>query len=127
MTLLAELTSEFPWGVLLLTDVGSKEQIPEWASPEDQVTSAASALVVRVRHGDEGPVTVRVWSGGAEGIGEGGLPTFEGTLRVESGVLRVSNALGEEAKDIPVPAGQRAISIFADEPVEATVIDVVLR
>jgi len=30
--LLGELTAAFPWGVLLVTDDASSEQIPSWAS-----------------------------------------------------------------------------------------------
>ena len=53
----AELEAEFPYGVLLITDAESAEQIPSWDSPEEPVAVAASALVVRVRHADEGEVT----------------------------------------------------------------------
>jgi hypothetical protein len=35
----AELEAEFPYGVLLITDAESTEQIPSWDSPEEPVAS----------------------------------------------------------------------------------------
>lgn len=64
--LLGELDVGFPWGVLVLTDQRSTEEIPSWASDEDQVTHSATAAVVRVRHQDEGEVIVRVWDDDSE-------------------------------------------------------------
>lgn len=77
--------AEFPWGVLLLTDSASREMIPTWASPEVTVAVAQTALVVRVRHADDGPVDVRaVHSASAV---RGSL-VWDGRISVHSGVLR---------------------------------------
>src|ERR1017187_3251200 len=57
---LAELTAGFKWGVLLVKDANSTEQIPNWSSPDEQVTAANSALVIRVMPDDEGNVDVQV-------------------------------------------------------------------
>ncbi|NEA31075.1 hypothetical protein [Streptomyces sp. SID13031] len=123
MTVLAELTADFPWGVLLVTDAESSEQIPEWSSPREQVASALTALVVRVRHADEGPVTVRVLNGSEEARG---VRIYEGSLSVPSGLLRVSDAVGSEAVEVSLAAGLSRLTIHADEPSEATFIEVVL-
>ena len=56
----AEFQAGFPWGVLLITDAESKEEIPSWATADDQVAVAATALAVRVMHEDDGEVAVRV-------------------------------------------------------------------
>lgn len=121
--MLGVLTAEFPWGVLLISDRGSTEQIPEWDSPQDQVTGGATCLLVRVRHADEGPVTVRVWDGTHE---VAVLPTAVRLIDSFSGRLVVSDALGDQSIDISVPAGTREIAIFLNRPVEATEVDVVV-
>jgi hypothetical protein len=54
------LEAEFPYGVLLIPDAESKEEIPSWDSAEEQVAVAGSALVVRVQNADEREVTVRI-------------------------------------------------------------------
>ena len=57
--LLGELRAGFPWGVLLVTDDESTDEIPSWKSDEEQVTHSATAAVARVMHQDEGDVTVK--------------------------------------------------------------------
>jgi hypothetical protein len=79
------LTAEFPYGILLVTDATSTEPIPSWDSAEEQVAVAGSALVVRVRHADEGEVTVRVQDAPADV--SGGL-IFTGEIAVPSGWVR---------------------------------------
>ena len=123
MTALAEFIADFPWGVLLVTDPGSSELIPDWSSPDEMVTAAQSALVVRVRHADEGSVAVRVLDAQPETAGE---LVFDGILQVSSGSLRVSDALGDAFVDVPTPFGSVPVRLFADEVSEATKIVVVV-
>lgn len=122
MTVLAALDADFPWGVLLVTDASSTEQIPDWSSSEEMVTAARSALVVRVRHADEGTVAVRVLD--AE-PGTGRM-VFDGALQVVSGILRVSDATGDSAVDVPAHSGSLRLRLFADDVSEATTVDVVV-
>jgi hypothetical protein len=117
------LTAEFPYGVLLVTDATSTEPIPSWDSAEEQVAVAGSALVVRVRHADEGDVTVRVHDAPADV--SGGL-IFTGEIAVPSGVLRVSDALGNNAAEVGVTPGLLPLQLYADSNVEASVIHLVL-
>lgn len=121
--LVAELCAEFPWGVLLATDASSSEQIPSWASAEDQVAVASTALVVRVMHQDDGEVTIRVWDEPSEVRGD---LAFSGELQVPSGSLRVSDAVGNRAIKLPVDAGPVAVDIFTDAPGEASEVHLVL-
>ncbi|HSH62351.1 MAG TPA: hypothetical protein VK988_22405 [Acidimicrobiales bacterium] len=93
---LGEIEAEFPFGILLVTDEGSSEVIPEWGSPEEQATCADSAAVVRVRHADEGRVTVRIWDDEREVVG---ALAFDGRLTIESGTVKVSDALGSVGHD----------------------------
>jgi hypothetical protein len=120
--LLAELHTGFPWGVLLVTDAESTEQIPSWASADEQVAAAATALVVRVMHRDDGDVAVRVWSGVAGAVGD---RVFSGPIAVPSRVLRVSDALGEDAVDIGIPSKRARVEIFTDDAAEASEVHLV--
>lgn len=121
--LLGEIEASFPWGVLLVTDDSSTEQIPQWTSEQEQVTHAKTALVVRVLHQGEGSVQVRVWN--TSGDVRGRL-TFSGIIDVASGVLRVSDALGDEVLRLPVAVGPHSVEIYADSLQEASEVHVVL-
>lgn len=123
MTLLGELQAGFPWDVLLLTDEDSAEAIPTWTSNDEQVTTSATAAVVRVLHRDEGDVTVRVWDDGS--AVSGGL-VFTGVLALESGVMTVSDAEGESILRVPVGIGLASVEVYTDAPVEASHVDVVV-
>ncbi len=120
---IGELEAEFPFGVLLVTDESSSELIPEWSSAEEQVTSADSAAVVRVRHADEGPIRVRIWDD--ERVVAGAL-AFDGRFKIESGTVKVSDALGSAAVTIPIESGTRRLKIFVNSAVEADQVDLVI-
>lgn len=123
MTAVANLTADFPWGVLLVSDADSTELIPESTSLDEMVASGESALVVRVRHADEGSVSVRALEAQAEAIGE---LVFDGVLQVSSGTLRISDAVGDEAIDVGASVSPVRLRLFADERSEATSIEVVI-
>lgn len=122
--LLAELRSPFQFGVLLVTDSASTDPIPSWTTPDEQVTSTRSALVMRVLHADEGECTVKVWDDDKD---VSGRLAYSGSIEVPSGVLRISDALGSVASELALDPGLYAIEIFADAAVEATSVHVVLR
>lgn len=122
--LLAELRAQFPYGVLLITDAASVEPIPSWTTPEDQVTVARTALVVRVLHGDEGETNARIVS--ADGEASGAL-IFAGQIDLPSGIVRLSDATGNVTVDAKIRQGRHAVRIFADSTVEASALDVVLE
>jgi hypothetical protein len=119
----AKLDARFPYGVLLITDSTSIEPIPSWATPDEQVAVADTAFVIRVLHGDEGEVAVRVWD--SESDAHGGL-SFSGETDLPSGALRVSDAMGGVAAEADIGAGRRSVSIFADSNVEASAVHLVL-
>lgn len=118
-----QLEAEFPWGVLLLTDSTSREVIPSWTSHEATVAVAETALVMRVLHGDEGCVDVRVVR--SVSAVRGG-PVFDGWIEVESGALRLSDALGDQAVELQLVPGRHRVRLFSDDPLEGTQVDVVL-
>lgn len=121
--LLGELHAGFPWGVLLVTDEESTDEIPSWTSDEEQVTHSVTAAVARVRHQDEGDVTIQIWD---DGSSVRGALAFAGVLNLASGVLRVSDALGESTVRISLAAGPTNLEIYTDSAVEATHVDLVV-
>lgn len=119
----AELEAGFPWGVLLVSDADSREEIPSWAADEAQVAAASTALVVRVTHEDNGEVAVRVLDDVSEAKGE---VAFSGSLMVPSGRLRISDALGARAIELEIENRSVELSIHTDDPAEAAQVDLVL-
>lgn len=119
----SELIAEFPWGVLLVTDSQSSEQIPNWASPSETVATASSALVVRVRHADEGAVVVRVLPDLSDARGQ---MVFDGILKVDSGALQISDALGGSTITYEVSTDDHRVRILTDSPTEATEVDLIV-
>lgn len=121
--LMAQLTVEFPWGLLLVTDQASTELIPPDASP-DPVIAVRTSLVMRVEHPDDGAVAVRLWSGRHDVAGS---PIFVGELAIDSGILKISDVLGQNAVLTAVPVGTHGIAIFADDARGATQVDLVVE
>ncbi len=64
--LVGTLEGDFQFGVLLVTDQDASDIIPSWGTTEEQVVSSESAVVIRVRHADEGSVVIRIWDDEAE-------------------------------------------------------------
>jgi hypothetical protein len=121
--LLGELEAGFPMGVLLVGDERATDEIPSWTSNEEKVTHSPTAAVVRVRHQQEGNVTVWVWD---DGSAVRGWRAFAGVLGVESGVLTVSDAYGDSMLRVPVGVGPTSLQIYTDPENEATHVDLVV-
>jgi len=56
--MLAELRTHFPYGVALVTDSQSTEEIPQWESDSAQVASAKTASALKIRHEVDGSASV---------------------------------------------------------------------
>jgi hypothetical protein len=121
---LAELSGAFQWGILLVTDASSKEQIPDWSSPDEQVTAAGSALVVRVMPDVEGNVDVYVVNSDDE---VHGTRVFSGRLAVPSMMLKIGDALGGMTTSVALGKAEIGIDVFLDEPIEASAVSLLLR
>lgn len=123
MTDFASFSARFPWGLVVVTDHLSTEEVPEWSEPDQMVTSCSTGLVARVQHEQEGAVTVRVAS---EPPTSGDHEYFRGAIDTPSGTLRVSDALQEQTFfTIDVPE-RVSISIYADDSTNATRVNVVI-
>lgn len=118
-----EMVADFPWGLLLVTDADATGVIPSWDSDEQIVTASATALVVRIRHADEGDVVVRV----LESLeGSEGECVFDDPVRIASGVLRVSDALGRHVIDTAVEPGLHRVRVFVAPVDEAEKVELVI-
>ena len=106
-----------------MTDSRSREQVPQWASNDEQVTHGETVAVLRVMHQDEGEVVVRVWDDTSAVTGD---LVFRGSLHIGSGLLTVSDVLGEALLEIPTSAGLTGIAIYTDAETEATEVDVIV-
>lgn len=121
---LAELTAGFQWGVLLVKDANSTEQIPNWSSPGELVTAANSALVIRVMPDGEGNVDVQVVNDSKE---VRGTRCFSGHLAVPSKTLKVGDALGEQNVNVVLGKENIGVEIYLDEPIQATCVSLLIR
>jgi hypothetical protein len=121
--IIAEVRTTLPWGVLVIADERASEPVPEWSAQEDQVTATSATVVVRVRHEQEGDVTVHLCDGSGDLRGS---PTWSGTVDVSSGQLILSRATGEPLLRTAVRHGQVTVGIRLDPMTEATHVDVVI-
>lgn len=118
-----EMVANFPWGLLLVTDVDATDVIPRWDSDEQIATASETAVVVRIRHADEGDVIVRVLESLEESEGE---CVFDDRLRIESGILRVSDALGQNLIDTSVGPGFHRVRVFVTPVNEAERVELLI-
>jgi hypothetical protein len=122
--LLGELRASFPWGILLITDEGSKDPIPDWTTGADQITGSRSSIVIKIRHEVDGPALVRVWD--AEPPSPGAI-TDERVLTIASGILQISDALVDQAVRVPITTSSVRVKLIRSEPVYASEIDIVVE
>jgi len=122
--MLAELRAQFPFGVLLVTDDKSTEPIPGWSSEEQQVTSNATAMVIKIRHEADGPATVRIWD--EKPSARNRVELDDVTLESPSGVLRVSTATGEHAVRIAISVGSAHIRVLASAIHDPDEVDLIV-
>lgn len=121
--MLAELHTRFPFGVFLLSDDQSSDEIPEWANSQQQVTASRTALVGRIRHEQDGPATIRIWT---EPPPSAGGDVGAAVLEANSGLLRLSDAIGNRVLRVPVQSSSVYVRVLASEPSNAREIDLVI-
>ena len=120
--LLESLDARFPWGILVISDEGSAEAVPEWEGT-NPIAIAATTLVVKIEHEQEGPTTVHI----CRGAGDLDVPAaFSGSIRVDSGVVTVGDTTGDLLIRASVTPGILDLTILLDPPKHATHVDVVI-
>ena len=122
-TLIGTLEARFPWGLLLVSDEDSLDEIPPWQTDLEQVTSTATALVVRVQHEQEGTALVHVFKGSGDLPGE---PVFSGTISTSAGVITVGDAVGDQLIRVPGLAKSFTVDVLLNRPVSTTHVDLVI-
>lgn len=123
MTVLGEFSREFMPSVMFVGDEYTEDEIPDWTAPTDMVTASPSGLLLRVQHAVDGPVDVRVLTDPAEARYQ---CRFEGSIRVESGSLMLSDVSVTEPYRIALRAGVWRVRVFADDWANASAVDVVM-
>lgn len=123
--LLGELVAEFTREWCVLSDPDQFENLPDLASTEPRVVASLSAVAFPVLHGQTGePSTVRVHLGPAYFTGR---TAYEGTIHTANGRLRLSDMLGEHARQFAVAPGVHRVRIFVDELSAPGCVDVELH
>jgi hypothetical protein len=123
-----EVSANFGWGLLVISDRNSKDEIGEFASPTDRFLASSDAVVIRILHGQEGDVAVRVCSSRAERVGHGTPHHIAAvSIRVESGKLIIGNVLREAALTVDVPPGILEMDIYTNHLVDPDVVEIVYK
>lgn len=116
------MVTYFPWGLLVIGDPRSSEEIPEEKS-DAFVEAMRTCLVVAVEHEVEGPVCINA-SVGAEPVKPKGELDWEGSIEVGSGLLRFSDVEELDCLTFRVAPQIYRVRICSDRPVDPTKLDV---
>jgi hypothetical protein len=121
-SLIGSLSTSFPWGLILVTDHGSTDEVPSFPTARDTVAVGRNCLVVKVEHEQFGRAMVHVY----EGAGDlSGSPAFDGMIESASGVITVGDALGTSTVRVEVGEGPTRLQVHVDHPTEAGHVDIV--
>lgn len=125
MAVLAALKTDLTWGLVLVTDATSTEEIPELSEAGDGIVTAMdTGLIVRVQHPNDGLVRVRVVDAEANATGD---QVFDGELTIPSGRLRVSGVLQDSFVEVRTASTSPVrVKVFVDAP-QASLLDIVLE
>lgn len=125
MAVIAALKADLTWGLVLVTDAMSTEEIPQLSEAGDGIVTAMdTGLIVRVQHPNDGLVRVQVLDAEAEAAGD---QVFEGELIVPSGRLRVSGVLQDTYVEVGTTSSSPVrLKVFVDAP-QASLLDIVLE
>lgn len=117
-----EFTVNVPWGILKIEAVGGGSDIPDADSDGRPVSANEGCVTVTVLHGDFGPVRVRIGGPGDEG---GAILAFSGTIECPTGVLEISDIVGENSYfQLPIESGRVKISVELDKLEDAETVTI---
>jgi hypothetical protein len=127
--LAGSLTAELGWGLLVVSDSRADyRQLPgstRNATGREPVLASGDAVGISVLHGQDGPVTTRVWVGADEPNRRGKCDLGGCVLRLDSGSLVIGDVVNEETSVISMEPGAYSLRIGADSTVQPTEIDLV--
>ncbi|GAA0433898.1 hypothetical protein Aca07nite_01370 [Actinoplanes capillaceus] len=131
--LMAGMCQDLGWGLVFITDSAVEEAgLPsafETESDGRQVDfmSNETATVLRVRHGSDGDVEVRLWVGEEDWGNQGSHEIGVTTISVPSGMIKVSDVLEQKFIQVRIDPGTYRLQMNGDSPTEPAVVDLVLR
>ena len=118
------VTRTWPWGLALVVDPGSNDDLPT-SMDGANVVALSSGLVCAVRHEVEGAatVTVRVDSVLPDDL----VLDFAGSVVLLTGELAISDIERTECRTIAVAPGPYRAVVITDEPNEPTSVQIWLQ
>jgi len=118
---LASMHQNLGWGLVFVTSLGPDEDdgLPDAFPKDDEENQPAhissdAATVIRVQHGSDGDVTVRLWVGLDEWGRHGSIELGVTRISVLSGQLTVSDVLRERFVTVDVPPGIYRLQVNGD-------------
>ncbi|GGN12662.1 hypothetical protein FHR83_003624 [Actinoplanes campanulatus] len=130
--LMAGMSGNLGWGLVFITDSALEETgLPGAFDTEPDgrqvdFMSNETATVLRVQHGSDGDVAVRLWVGEEDWGNRGEYEIGATTISVPSGMIKVSDVLEQEFIQVAVESGNYRMQMNGDSPTEPAVVDLVL-
>ncbi|MBW6435004.1 hypothetical protein KZ829_14780 [Actinoplanes hulinensis] len=130
--LVASLCENLNWGLVFITDsaledTGLSEAFDtEPDGRQVDFMSNETATVLRVQHGSDGDVEVRLWVGEEDWGNQGAHEIGVTTISVPSGMIKVSDVLEQKFVQVKVDPGTYRLQMNGDSPCEPAVVDLVL-
>ncbi|WP_143685836.1 hypothetical protein [Streptomyces sp. 1331.2] len=120
-----EFMANVPWGILKIEAAGGGGDIPDADRGGRPVSANERCVTVTVLHGDFGPVRVRIGEHGDEG---GAALAFLGTIECRSGILEISDIVGEKPYfQMPIEPGRVKISVELDKLEDAEIVTIKVK
>ncbi|NUT35216.1 MAG: hypothetical protein HOV79_19345 [Hamadaea sp.] len=131
--LAARMAGNFGYGLLVIRDSKADfRDLPDFPRRNDanqpRFLSAEDATVVRIQHGSDGDVEVRLWidDGEAWTRPHGVVGLGQTSLSLPSGRILLCDALQEKSVTATVTPGNYCLQIYADELANASAMDILL-
>lgn len=108
---LIRMERPWPWGLVILTDVKSRELLPETMDTSIAV-GVGTAVVCRILHAVDGVAVAEV----TRDSEPPGLPmVYDAPITFPSGELRLGDAANEETEQATVDPGPWRVRVFVDD------------